>query len=63
MLYQRMGINVVTTQLTDFSGYPQNLVGEHRPLPDRPVLPMRPTADCVSVVAAELSCFPDSHIR
>jgi hypothetical protein len=31
-LYQRLGIDVATTQFTDLSGRPQYLVGEHRPL-------------------------------
>lgn len=33
-LYQRLGIDVSTTQFTDLSGRPQYLVGEHRPLPE-----------------------------
>jgi hypothetical protein len=33
-LYQRLGIDVGTTQFTDLSGRPQFLVGEHRPLMD-----------------------------
>ncbi len=33
-LYQRMGIDVATTQFTDLSGRPQFLVGEHRPMPE-----------------------------
>lgn len=33
-LYQRMGIDVATTQFTDLGGRPQYLVGEHRPLPE-----------------------------
>lgn len=33
-LYQRLGIDVATTQFTDLAGRPQYLVGEHRPLPD-----------------------------
>jgi hypothetical protein len=33
-LYQRMGIDVATTQFTDLSGRPQYLVGPHRPLPE-----------------------------
>ena len=33
-LYQRMGIDVATTQFTDLSGRPQYLVGDHRPLPE-----------------------------
>lgn len=33
-LYQRMGIDVATTQFTDLSGRPQYLVGNHRPLPE-----------------------------
>jgi hypothetical protein len=31
-LYQRLGIDVSTTQFTDLSGRPQYLVGEHRPV-------------------------------
>ncbi len=31
-LYERLGIDVATTQLTDLSGRPQYLVGEHQPL-------------------------------
>jgi hypothetical protein len=31
-LYQRLGIDVTTTQFTDLSGRPQYLVGEHRPV-------------------------------
>jgi hypothetical protein len=31
-LYQRLGIDVTTTQFTDLAGRPQYLVGEHRPL-------------------------------
>jgi hypothetical protein len=33
-LYQRMGIDVATTQFTDLSGRPQFLVGSHRPMPE-----------------------------
>jgi hypothetical protein len=33
-LYQRLGIDVATTQYTDLAGRPQYLVGEHRPLPE-----------------------------
>src|SRR5207248_7661887 len=33
-LYQRLGIDVGTTQFTDLSGRPQYLVGEHRALPE-----------------------------
>ncbi len=33
-LYQRLGIDVATTQFTDLSGRPQYLVGDHRPLPE-----------------------------
>lgn len=33
-LYQRLGIDVATTQFTDLSGRPQFLVGEHRPMPE-----------------------------
>ncbi len=32
--YDRLGIDVATTHLTDLSGRPQYLVGEHRPLPE-----------------------------
>jgi hypothetical protein len=31
-LYQRLGIDVATTQLPDLTGRPQYLVGEHRPV-------------------------------
>jgi Protein of unknown function (DUF1501) len=31
-LYERLGIDVATTQFTDLSGRPQYLVGEHRPV-------------------------------
>ena len=31
-LYQRLGIDVATTQFNDLSGRPQYLVGEHRPV-------------------------------
>jgi hypothetical protein len=31
-LYQRLGIDVATTQFTDLAGRPQYLVGDHRPL-------------------------------
>ncbi len=31
-LYQRLGINVATTQFSDLAGRPQYLVGNHRPL-------------------------------
>lgn len=31
-LYQQLGIDVATTQLTDLSGRPQYLTGEHRPM-------------------------------
>ena len=31
-LYQRLGIDVATTQFTDLSGRPQFLVGDHRPV-------------------------------
>jgi hypothetical protein len=31
-LYQRLGIDVASTQFTDLSGRPQYLVGEHRPV-------------------------------
>ena len=33
-LYQRMGIDVATTQFTDLAGRPHYLVGNHRPLPE-----------------------------
>ena len=33
-LYQRMGIDVATTQFTDLAGRPHYLVGEHRPVPE-----------------------------
>jgi hypothetical protein len=33
-LYQRLGIDVATTQFTDLVGRPQYLVGNHRPLPE-----------------------------
>ena len=33
-LYQRLGIDISTTQFTDLAGRPQYLVGEHRPLPE-----------------------------
>ena len=33
-LYQRLGIDVATTQFTDLAGRPQYLVGGHRPLPE-----------------------------
>jgi hypothetical protein len=33
-LYQRLGIDVATTQFTDLSGRPQYLVGEHRHVPE-----------------------------
>lgn len=33
-LYQRMGLDITTPQLTDLAGRPQFLVGEHRPLPE-----------------------------
>ena len=33
-LYQRLGLDVATTQFTDLAGRPQYLVGEHRPLPE-----------------------------
>ena len=33
-LYQRLGIDVASTQFTDLSGRPQFLVGEHRPMPE-----------------------------
>ncbi len=33
-LYQRLGIDVATTQFNDLSGRPQYLVGGHRPLPE-----------------------------
>lgn len=33
-LYQRLGIDVESTQFTDLAGRPQYLVGEHRPMPE-----------------------------
>lgn len=33
-LYERLGIDVATTQFTDLGGRPQYLVGDHRPLPE-----------------------------
>ena len=33
-LYQRLGIDVATTQFTDLAGRPQYLVGDHRPMPE-----------------------------
>jgi hypothetical protein len=33
-LYQRLGIDIASTQFTDLAGRPQYLVGEHRPLPE-----------------------------
>ena len=33
-LYQRLGIDVATTQFHDLAGRPQYLVGDHRPLPE-----------------------------
>ncbi len=33
-LYERLGIDVTTTQFVDLAGRPQYLVGEHRPLPE-----------------------------
>jgi hypothetical protein len=33
-LYERLGIDVATTQFTDLAGRPQYLVGEHRPMPE-----------------------------
>ena len=33
-LYQRLGIDVATTQFIDLAGRPQYLVGDHRPLPE-----------------------------
>jgi len=33
-LYERLGIDVSTTQYTDMAGRPQYLVGDHRPLPE-----------------------------
>lgn len=33
-LYQRLGIDVATTQFNDLAGRPQYLVGGHRPLPE-----------------------------
>jgi hypothetical protein len=33
-LYQRLGIDIATTQFTDLAGRPQYLVGNHRPVPE-----------------------------
>jgi hypothetical protein len=33
-LYQRLGIDIATTQFHDLSGRPQFLVGDHRPMPE-----------------------------
>ncbi len=33
-LYERLGVDVASTQFTDLAGRPQYLVGEHRPLPE-----------------------------
>lgn len=33
-LYQRLGIDVATTQFIDLAGRPQYLVGDHRPMPE-----------------------------
>jgi hypothetical protein len=33
-LYERLGIDVATTQFTDLAGRPHYLVGDHRPLPE-----------------------------
>lgn len=33
-LYQRLGIDVASTQFTDLAGRPQYLVGDHRPMPE-----------------------------
>lgn len=33
-LYERLGLDVATPQLTDLAGRPQYLVGDHRPLPE-----------------------------
>jgi hypothetical protein len=33
-LYERLGIDVATTQFTDLAGRPQYLVGNHRPVPE-----------------------------
>ncbi|MBI1831775.1 MAG: DUF1501 domain-containing protein, partial [Planctomycetes bacterium] len=33
-LYQRLGIDVGTTQFTDLAGRPQFLLGDHRPMPE-----------------------------
>ena len=33
-LYERLGIDVATTQFADLSGRPRYLVGDHRPLPE-----------------------------
>ena len=33
-LYQRLGIDVATTQFTDLGGRPHYLVGQHRAMPE-----------------------------
>ncbi|MBX3438864.1 MAG: DUF1501 domain-containing protein [Planctomycetaceae bacterium] len=33
-LYERLGVDVATTQFNDLAGRPQYLVGEHRPVPE-----------------------------
>jgi len=33
-LYERLGIDVASTQFTDLAGRPQYLVGDHRPIPE-----------------------------
>ena len=33
-LYERLGIDVATTQFNDLAGRPQYLVGDHRPMPE-----------------------------
>jgi hypothetical protein len=33
-LYERLGIDVGTTQFTDLAGRPQYIIGDHRPLPE-----------------------------
>ena len=35
-LYERLGIDVATTQFSDLAGRPQYLVGDHRPLAELP---------------------------
>lgn len=33
-LYERLGIDIATTQFTDLAGRPQYIIGDHRPLPE-----------------------------